>query len=46
MKLYAWGADRQEPIEIYSRYNEDGTINMEGATQGTELNKGNIKSSD
>jgi hypothetical protein len=43
MKLYAWGADRQEPIEIYSRYNEDGTINMEGAG---ELNKGNIKSSD
>lgn len=39
MKLYKWGADRPEPIEIYSRYNEDGTINMDEAG---ELNKGNI----
>lgn len=36
MKLYKWGADREEPIEIFSRYNEDGTINMEGQ----ELNHG------
>ncbi len=29
MKLYKWGADRPEPIEIFSRYNDDGTINMD-----------------
>ena len=43
MKLYKWGANRPEPIEIYSRYNEDGTINMEEAG---EVNKGNLKSGD
>ena len=36
MKLYKWGADRPEPIEIFSRYNEDGTINMDTG----ESNKG------
>ena len=36
MTLYKWGADRPEPIEIYSRYNDDGTINMDTG----EANKG------
>ena len=38
MKLYKWGADRPEPIEIYSKYDEEGNLNnYEG-----EVNKGAI----
>ena len=36
MKLYKWGADLNEPVEIWSKYDANGNI--------TELNKGNIKS--
>lgn len=43
MKLYKWGADRPEPIEIYSRYNDDGTINMDDGSNSGEMNKGEIK---
>ena len=27
MKMYKWGAELTEPIEVYSRYDENGNIN-------------------
>lgn len=27
MKMYKWGADLTEPVEVYSRYDENGNIN-------------------
>ncbi len=39
MKLYKWGADRPEPIEIYSKYDENGNLNDHDTV---EVNKGAI----
>ena len=40
MKLYKWGADREEPIEIWSKYDENGNLNTDD--QPVEQNKGLI----
>ena len=38
MILYKWGADRDEPIPIWNKYDENGNINTD-----SEINKGMIK---
>lgn len=38
MILYKWGADRDEPIPIWNKYDENGNINTD-----IEINKGMIK---
>ena len=37
MKAYKWGADLDEPIEVWSRYDENGNVN-----KFVEMNKGKL----
>ena len=41
MKSYKWGAELPEPVELWSRYDEDGNVNKE---VNVEMNKGKIES--
>ena len=41
MKSYKWGAELDEPVELWSRYDEAGNVNKSVAT---EMNKGKLES--
>jgi len=36
MKVYKWGGDLTEPIEIWSKYDENGNINKQVKVGGEE----------
>jgi hypothetical protein len=40
MKAYAWGAELDAPVELWSRYDDTGNVNKE---VNTELNKGKLE---
>ena len=40
MKAYAWGADKDAPVELWSRYDEAGNVNKE---VNVEMNKGKLE---
>ena len=40
MKAYKWGAELDEPVELWSRYDENGNVSK---GLKTELNKGKLE---